>query len=86
MWLIAKSAVAGGAFWYAYTQGKWHWWIFFLAIIPCAVFVQFRAGMTAEMSGMTKYALARPGQVIFWSLIVGTVYAVIVTAAVAVWF
>ena len=82
MWFVWRLAVAIGASWYAYEQGKWRWWIFLLAAIPCAIFAQFRAGMTAELSGMTGYATARPGQVMFWSIVFGSIYAAIITAVI----
>ena len=64
----------------------WHWWLFLIAIIPCSIVAQFRAGMTAELRGQTRYATARPGQVIFWSIIFGAIYAAVITAAVGFLF
>jgi hypothetical protein len=42
--------------------------------------------MTAELRGQTRYATARPGQVIFWSIIFGAIYAAVITAAVGFLF
>jgi hypothetical protein len=52
----------------------------------CIIITQFRAGMTAELSGQTRYAVARPGQVMFWSIIFGAFYAALFTAAVGFLF
>jgi hypothetical protein len=83
MWFIkfiVTLAFAVGMSWDAYTHDKWRWWIFLIAIIPCAAFAQARAGMRAELLGMTNYAMARPRQVIFWSLVQGAIYAAIIAA------
>jgi len=63
-------------------MGPWHWWVFLVALVTCAAIAQFRAGMAAESRGQTDYALKRPRQMIFWSLVFGAIYAAIVTAAV----
>jgi len=34
--------------------------------------------MRAELSGMAGYAMARPGEVIFWSLVFRTIYAALI--------
>ncbi len=64
----------------------WHWWLFFVALIPCIVVGQFRAGMVAERTGQTRYAMARSGQVILWSILFGAMYAAIFTAVIGFLF
>jgi len=77
---LAYLIFAVGLAWDAYTHDTWHWWLFLVLVVPCFLFVQFRAGMVAERSGMTSYAMARPGQVIFWALVQAIIYGVIITA------
>jgi hypothetical protein len=73
---------------YANAHGKWtwHWWLFVAAIIPCIVVGQFRAGMIAELRGKTSYALARPIQLLFWSVFFGVFYAAMLTAVAGLLF
>ena len=84
--LLGKILIAAIAVWYAYQHGKWHWWIFGIALIPCGIVAQFRAGRAAELRGQTGYALDHPGQVILWSIIFGAIYAAVITAALGFFF
>lgn len=63
-------------------MGTWHWWIFFVALIPCAAIAQFRAGMAAELKHRAENALKHPGYIMFWSIVFGAIYAAILTAAI----
>jgi hypothetical protein len=62
----------------------WHWWLFFVAVIPCTIVVQFTRGAMNTMN-VAKYGpradyRAEPGSAIAGSVIAGAIYAAIVTA------
>ena len=63
---------------------SWHWWLFFVSVIPCTIVVQFTRG---AMNGVNvaKYGpradyRAEPSAAIAGSVSAGAIYAAIITA------
>jgi len=63
----------------------WHWWLFLVAIIPCALFVAFMRGAMNE-SNIEKFGPRADYRLAFqtepWAIMGGTLVAGMVCAAV----